>query len=373
MKKKLIIISVIIFTGLIALFFSKNSNKEKKYGASIVEALSDNTGNFTKADKIREFIFPDDKGPHPGFKTEWWYYTGNLNDKNKMHYGFQLTIFRRAINSKEIKRESAWGTNQIYFAHFTVSDIKNEKFYFAEKFSRGGSGLAGAKAKPYEVWIEDWSIRENGRMVNLKAKNDDVGINLNVKMLKPLVLQGEQGLSKKSAEFGNASYYFSQTRLQTNGVINIQGEKFNVDGLSWLDREWSTSALNKNQVGWDWFSLQLDDYREIMLYQLRLKNGGIDPFSSGSIIDKNGKVIRLNKNDFEITVLGHWKSPETSIVYPSAWKVNIPKYKLSLEIRPYQTNQELRTSVIYWEGAVKITGNNISGNGYVELTGYNEN
>ncbi|RYX98499.1 carotenoid 1,2-hydratase, partial [bacterium] len=314
-KKKytwLILIPLLLGAG-IGTYFVLNKNEEIKVSASVTSALSDTQGteNFSKADKPKTFIFPKDSGSHPDFQTEWWYYTGNLEDKNKNNYGYQLTFFRRALNSEDIKRDSKWKTNQIYFAHFTVSDIKNNKFYYAEKYSREGNGLSGVNADPFNVWLEDWQAKEdkNG-FVNIKADNSPVAIDLKVKSLKPVVLQGNQGLSNKSA--GNASYYYSLTRLDTQGSFYINNEKFDVKGLSWLDREWSTSALSKDQSGWDWFSIQLDDQRELMLYQLRLKNGGIDSYSSGCIIDKNGKLTNLKKDDFKIEVLDYWKSPTTN-------------------------------------------------------------
>lgn len=374
-KKKytwLIFIPLLLGAG-IGTYFVLNKNEDIKVSASVTSALSDTQGteNFSKADKPKTFIFPKDSGSHPDFQTEWWYYTGNLEDKNKNNYGYQLTFFRRALNSEDIKRDSKWKTNQIYFAHFTVSDIKNNKFYYAEKYSREGNELSGVNADPFNVWLEDWQAKEdkNG-FVNIKADNSPVAIDLKVKSLKPVVLQGNQGLSNKSA--GNASYYYSLTRLDTQGSFYINNEKFDVKGLSWLDREWSTSALSKEQSGWDWFSIQLDDQRELMLYQLRLKNGGIDSYSSGCIIDKNGKLTNLKKDDFKIEVLDYWKSPTTNVNYPSKWKLDLPKYNLSMNVEPFINNQELNISFAYWEGAVKVTGDNVSGKGYVELTGYNE-
>lgn len=374
-KKKytwLILTPILLGSG-IGTYFVLNKNEEIKVSASVTSALSDTQGteNFSKADKPKTFVFPKDSGSHPDFQTEWWYYTGNVEDKNKNNYGYQLTFFRRALNSEDIKRDSKWKTNQIYFAHFTVSDIKNNKFYYAEKYSREGNGLSGVNADPFNVWLEDWQAKEdkNG-FVNIKADNAPVAIDLKVKSLKPVVLQGNKGLSNKSAS--NASYYYSLTRLDTQGSFYINNEKFDVKGLSWLDREWSTSTLSKDQSGWDWFSIQLDDQRELMVYELRLKNGGIDSYSAGCIIDKNGKLTNLKKDDFKIKVLDYWKSPTTNVNYPAKWKLDLPKYNLSMNVEPFIKNQELNISFAYWEGAVKVTGNNVSGKGYVELTGYNE-
>ncbi len=371
----LILVSLISFGVALTAYLSLNKTETQKVSASVASALSDTEGseNFTKANKVRKFSFPKDSGSHPDFQTEWWYYTGNLQDKSKNDYGYQLTIFRRALNSVDSskQRKSNWKTNQIYFAHFTVTDVKNNKFYFAEKYSREGENLSGAKSEPFNVWLENWEIKENkDGLVNIKAENSPVSIDLNVRSLKPVILQGNKGLSQKSKD--NASYYYSLTRLDTKGSFYINAEKFDVNGLSWLDREWSTSALSKNQTGWDWFSIHLDDNRELMIYQLRLKDGNIDSYSSGCIIDKNGQKTNLKNTDFTIKVLDKWKSESTGVSYPSKWQLDIPNHNLSMNIEPLINNQELNISFAYWEGAVKVIGKNISGKGYVELTGYNE-
>jgi len=366
-----LLIMLIVVTLVTTLIYLARPQSQPEFGASIVDALSGGgSDGFARATKVRKLTFPDDAGPHPEFQTEWWYYTGNLTDENGRHFGFQLTFFRRALSPTEERRTSNWATNQVYFAHFAISDIKNRVFYPSERWSRGAAGLAGAMAHPFRVWIEDWSATAEGESFHLQAKNDQVAIDLLLTPTKPIVLHGELGLSRKSAEPGNASYYYSQTRLDTRGGITINGTRFEVRGLSWLDREWGTSALSKDQAGWDWFSIQLSDKREIMLYQIRLKDGGIDPYSSGSLIEPDGTVRPLSVNDFKIEVLGTWKSPRTGAVYPSGWRISIPAYKITLTVVPYQPNQELPLTFVYWEGAVKIEGQNTSGNGYVELTGY---
>lgn len=361
-------VSMLILAGIIV---SCGDNNETSKRSNVAQSLSgQKTEGFARADIPRDFTFPQDFGPHPNFQTEWWYYTGNLSTLDGRDFGYQLTFFRRALSPDEIKRESKWASNQIYFAHFALTDINNGKFYSGEKWSRGAAGLAGSQSDPFRVWIDNWSISGNEKKVGLTANDGSVSIELNLKSMKPIVLQGDRGLSQKSSDVGNASYYFSQTRIRSSGTITIAGQKFEVTGLSWLDREWSTSALGENQEGWDWFSMQLNDGREIMLYQLRLKDGGVDQFSSGSFIEKDGSVVHLNSEDFKIEVLDNWKSPETKKIYPSKWKVAIPEYDIELIVTPLLNNQELLLSFTYWEGAVKVLGEGISGKGYVELTGY---
>jgi len=332
---------------------------------------------FARAIKPRQFVFPQDHGPHPQFKTEWWYYTGNLVSKSERRFGYQLTFFRSALTPEDQKRDSSWSTNQIYMAHFALTDEEGDRFYYFERFSRDSLGLAGAKIDPFRVWLENWSVEgENGKPMpmRLSASEDDVAIDLRLKSAKPIILQGENGLSQKSAKPGNASYYYSMTRLSTSGSIRVSGENFQVVGTSWLDREWSTSALGEEQVGWDWFSLQFDDGRELMYYQLRLKDGTADPLSSGVLVDVGGVTQRLKAGDIEIKVVDHWQSSKSGAKYPAKWRLDIVKEGISMEISPILADQELNTTVRYWEGAVSVQGkqraSKLAGFGYVELTGY---
>ncbi|PIQ23044.1 carotenoid 1,2-hydratase [bacterium (Candidatus Blackallbacteria) CG17_big_fil_post_rev_8_21_14_2_50_48_46] len=334
-----------------------------------LNTLPENTG-FKRALAPIPFQFPRDSGPHPDFQTEWWYYTGNLATVQGRRFGYQLTFFRRGLKPGTPQNSNPWASHQIYFAHLALSDIQAQKFHAQETWNRGAQAQAGAEASPFRVWVNDWEVKASGAGFQLHANTNAFELNFRLDSQKPIVLHGNQGLSQKSAEKGNASYYYSQTRLKTQGFIKLKTQRFEVKGLSWLDREWSTSVLSKQQVGWDWFSLQLDDQRELMLYQIRNKSGSRDPVSSGSLIDKNGKVVHLVAQDFKISKLGVWKSPQTGIQYPSGWKVEVPAHQLSLSLEPLQKDQELRLGFTYWEGAVKIKAQGITGFGYVELTGY---
>ena len=362
---------VIALVFIAVIVTSCGDNRSAQETGNIAQSLSGyDISGFKRVQMPRDFKFPKDFGPHPEYQTEWWYYTGNLVDSSGRDFGYQLTFFRRALSSYEVDRESEWASNQIYFAHFALSDIENGEFYSSERWSRSALGLAGAETMPFRVWIDDWSVQGEGKSFKLKATDGSISINLLLKPAKPVVLQGDKGLSQKSQEPGNASYYFSQTRIDTSGRVIIDGQEFEVRGLSWLDREWSTSALGENQEGWDWFSIQLDDGREIMLYQLRLKDGGIDNYSSGSIVNQNGDLTPLKAADFEIEVLDTWKSKASGTLYPSKWQISIPGHDIELNVVPLLQDQELLHSFIYWEGAVKISGEGFSGKGYVELTGY---
>lgn len=376
------IIFKILFIVIISFVFiscgKKKSVKENEISLSKVMGNKEEE-NFKKAiDKIK-FKFPSDHGAHPEFRTEWWYFTGNITGENGEEFGYQFTIFRTALTPDSVKRDSEFGTNQIYMGHFTISDIQNNKFYYFERFSRGSAGLAGVTTEPFKINLESYNIFETGKSdfnfpkVKISANEDNIGIEFDLIPEKPIVFQGDEGLSKKGRDEGNASYYYSVTRINTEGVITINGRKHKVKGYSWLDREWSTSALSEEQVGWDWFSIQLSNNFEIMYYNLRNKDGTADEFSKGSIINKNGEKENIYLKDVIIQVIDYWENDEGK-KYPSGWIFKIPTKKTELKIIPAIKNQELKLAIRYWEGSVKIEGiyNGISvnGRGYVELTGY---
>jgi predicted secreted hydrolase len=334
-----------------------------------------NDQGYARALAPRQFSFPADHGPHPEFRTEWWYYTGNLATSQGRRFGFQLTFFRSALAPEMPPRSSAWATRQAWLAHFTVSDVEGDKFHSFERWSRGAAGLAGAQARPFRVWVKDWSgASPAGDAMRLVASEGDIGIDLVLRPGKPPVLQGERGLSRKSAEPGNASYYYSLTRMPTAGAVRLGDDSFMVSGDSWMDREWSTSSLGRDQVGWDWFALQLSDGWDLMLYRLRHPDGGADPASSGTVIAPDGGSRSLALPDFQIGGSGEWRSPRSGARYPARWRVRVPGEEMDLEIRPLLADQELDVSFRYWEGAVEIEGTHhgrkVGGRGYVELTGY---
>ena len=339
---------------------------------------AEGNAGFEFAVKPRSFEFPRDHGPHPAFRNEWWYVTGNLDATDGRRFGFELTIFRFALTPDEVESKSAWHSNQVYIAHFAVTDADGETFYVAERFSRGALGLAGAQAEPFRVWIDDWEIaaadsHQGREHWKLRASGDDFALRLQLAAEKSPVLNGDNGLSKKSAEAGNASYYYSITRWQTDGHLRLGKDEIAVSGLSWLDREWSSSALAADQRGWDWFALQLSDGGEMMFYNLRKTDGTQDIHSAGTWIAADGQSRHLNSDDVSVTVTREWESPEGG-TYPSAWDIRAPELGLSLAVTSIIDDQELFTTVRYWEGAVDVTGTHngdeVTGRGYVELTGY---
>ncbi len=348
-------------------------------GLTVVSLLGDgDSAGYARAAPHAEFTFPEDHGAHPDYRSEWWYFTGNLSAADGREFGFQLTFFRFALAPEARKGVSAWGTRQVWMGHFAVTDVAGERFHRAEVFQRGALGLAGAQAQPFRAWIGDWEARSEGSdffPLTLSADGQDFAIQLSLSPRKPVVFQGDAGYSAKGPEPGNASLYYAYTRLAAQGTLRLGEAAVTVQGEAWLDREWSTSALGAGIEGWDWLSLQLEDGRDLMIYQLRRDDGSPSEFSAGSLIDAAGGVTRLSAKDFVMRPGRRWRSPDTGAAYPVEWKVEVPAAGLALEIYPAMDTQEMDLSVRYWEGAVRARSPGagpVLGRGYLEMTGYRE-
>jgi predicted secreted hydrolase len=345
--------------------------------ASAVIMVTGDTTGFARAIDPWPWEFPRDFGPQPQFQTEWWYYTGNVISADGRHFGYQFTIFRRAIAPEAADSPSEWRSNQLYMAHFAVTDVANQRFYHDERFSRGAAQLAGATIDPvYRVWLEDWeafALDDDAVFTRITAAMDGVAIDLTLEQVKPPALQGFDGLSPKSAEIGNASYYYSLTRLMTEGTITIGEEVIPVTGASWKDHEFSTSALGADALGWDWFALQFDDGREMMVGQIRLVDGGKDPYFGGLLVHEDGSTRYLPADAIEIVPTATWTSPHTGAVYPAGWTITVDIGEpdpMVLIVTPQVADQELYGGdIAYWEGTIRIEGD-AKGFGYAELTGY---
>jgi len=371
---------LVVAVPILALFSALSTGAQEDAERSELSALlsSEVDAGFATATEPRDFAFPQDHGPHPEFRNEWWYMTGNLEATDGRRFGFELTIFRFALTPEQAQSESAWRTNQVYIAHFAVTDADAQEFFVAERFSRGALGLAGAEADPFRVWIDDWELATvekggNAERWRLQANDEEFALQLELSATKAPVLNGIDGLSQKSAERGNASYYYSITRWQSEGLIRIGSDQYRVRGLSWLDREWSSSALAADQKGWDWFALQLDDGSELMFYNLRKTDGSQDAYSAGTWIAADGSAQHIGRDEISISETDNWQSPQGGL-YPAGWEVRYAKKRLVLTVAPVMADQELFTTVRYWEGAVDIegmqAGSSVRGHGYVELTGY---
>ncbi|MCE0521565.1 MAG: carotenoid 1,2-hydratase [Methylacidiphilales bacterium] len=326
------------------------------------------------------WVFPRDHGAHPNFKTEWWYFTGNLQDGRQRKFGYQLTLFRQGIQFTPAQPTSRWAVRDFYFGHFTISDLAANQFHVAERVSRGALGEAKAAPDRMDVALGPWTVRQadTSQQIQLEAREADMEINFEENPLKPLVLEGVNGLSRKADGAGEASYYYSYPRLATTGQLRVGGSTYAVSGLSWFDHEFSTSSLGASQVGWDWFCIQLDSHEEIMLYAMRDKSGAMDPVSEGTWVKADGTSERILPGSFSITKEGTWRSPRSGAVYPAGWRIVVPGHHADLTVTPAMADQELHLTKMgaldYWEGACMIKGSvaamPVTGVGYTELTGY---
>ena len=334
-----------------------------------------NISGFARAIDPWDWQFPRDHGAHPAFQTEWWYYTGNLATSQGRRFGYQFTIFRRALSPAPARSQSEFRANNIYLAHFTLSDIAAGDFYHDVRYARGGADLAGATTDPlYRVWLEDWQVLAQDHaatLTQISAASADFGIDLRLRQVKPPALQGDRGLSPKSAQIGNASYYYSLSRLRTSGSLSIGADVFTVEGFTWMDHEFSTSALGENARGWDWFGLIFADDSELMVGQIRLNDGGIEPAFGGLLIFPDGSTRQLSAEQVGIAVRDTWRSPHSNSDYPAGWDITIGDPDgFSISVAPLMPDQELHSAdIIYWEGAVSVSGDK-NGYGYAELTGY---
>lgn len=387
MRLRFLLIAVFILCAIGVSAFERETKSPAVTASanpSRVVVTADNSSRFTiNAEGWREatagyqYSFPRDYASHPPYKVEWWYYTGNLETSSGRRFGYQLTFFRTGITLQPASA-SRWAVRDLYMAHFCISDIEQKQFHSYEKLNRAGVGFAGAEESSYHVWNEDWEAHLEGKDHLIRARDGEAELELRLTPEKPEVIHGENGISQKGVAVGNASHYFSLTRLRSAGRITIGGESFEVMGLSWMDREFSSSFLEPGQIGWDWFSIQLDDGRDLMIYQFRRSDGSTDVHSSGTLIDTNGRATHIPFNEFTLRPTGaNWQS-DSGATYPTEWTIELPKYNLNLSVAAAFNNQELRTTgstnVTYWEGSVNIEGTAIGqpvrGRGYLEMTGY---
>lgn len=334
--------------------------------------------HFLNANVPWVFHFPRDHAAHDGFASEWWYFTGHVRAKDGRRFGFELTFFRLGLRPGDVRPkggQSAWRGNEIFPAHFAITDVDGKQFVHYERFGREALGAGFASQVRLDVRDEGWTLTGPAPF-RLHASVAGAAIDFTLVAEKAPAVHGHAGVSKKAACDSCASHYYSMTRLQTSGFMTYGGARFAVDGLSWMDHEFGSDELQADQVGWDWYSIQLDDRREIMLYVLRRTDGSVTPESSGSLIDRSGRVTYLPLAAFSTAATGSWKSPHTGAVYPSGWRVRVPSAHVNVVLTPELQDQELANTtggVSYWEGAVDVRdadSGRPAGVGYVELTGY---
>jgi predicted secreted hydrolase len=318
------------------------------------------------------YSFPRDHAAHPEFQTEWWYYTGHLRARDGRRFGFELTFFRVGVR-REVRSRSAWALHDVHFAHFALTDVGRRRFHVTDRINRGALGMSGALTERYRVWIDDWEASLDGERHALRASHPDWSLALSLRSTRPPVIHGVDGVSRKAEGPGRASHYYSLTRVMGGGTVRVGSEALAVTAQAWMDHEWGSNQLTPEQVGWDWFSLQLDDGRELMLYLLRRRDGSNEPVSSGTLVAADGRARHLPLDAFHVHATGEWRSPHTGGRYPAGWRVRIPGENLDVTVTPLMPDQEViptgGAGVVYWEGAVRVSGG-ATGVGYVELTGY---
>lgn len=321
------------------------------------------------------YQFPRDNFSHPGYQTEWWYYTGNVTSSNGHHFGFELTFFRQGVSRQS--NSSAWYVNDLYMAHFALSDLTGHHYDHVERINRAGPGIAGIDAAQQLVWNGNWRAHIGKNSQQLHAFANGFSIDLTLAPAKAIVVQGRNGVSQKAAGSGHASHYLSLTRLLTSGSIRLDDTGYRVNGISWMDHEFFTGSMSPEESGWDWVGLQFDNNTELMLYRMRHKDGTVDAFSSGSYVDSSGNTTFLSSADFSMQPGGHlWTSPNTKGTYPLRWQISVPRFGLDCTITTPLPSQELTSKFgpSYWEGAVVAAANRsgapLHGVGYLEMTGY---
>jgi len=347
--------------------------------AGLLAASMTQSAEWPPALPGRPIVLPADHASHPDYRIEWWYYTGNLDEAGGGRFGYQLTFFRVGVDRAPANR-SLWTVRDLFMAHLAVTDVGGRRYEFTDRLNRAGPGWAGAATDTYRVWNEDWQAAlEPGGVHRLRARAAGFGVDLRLTEDRPPVLHGDRGYSRKGASPGNASYYYSLTRMPTRGTIEVGGRAVDVTGESWMDHEFGSSLLESGQTGWDWFSIQLADGRDLMIFQLRRADGAIDPHSSGTLVEPGGRTIPITiESRFRLEPGRIWTSPASGARYPVEWAVRLPALDVDLSVAAALDDQELNTErstgVTYWEGAIDVTGRAagrlVTGRGYLEMTGY---
>ncbi len=358
---------------------------------------------FRRAEGVRAWSFPRDHGQHPAYLLEWWYYTGLLTTAEGRRFGYQVTFFRKGLRQSP-GRTSAWAARSLFAGHAALSDLAGGSHLFSGITGREALGLSGASAERHQVWLRRWRadpLPGDPHGAILKIEDPRFALQLTLRAAAPPILHGEGGLDRKGGGFGQASWYYSLPRLATEGTLVLRGVRHRVRGTTWMDHEFGTNQLDPAQAGWDWFGLRLDDGRDLMLYRLRHRDGSSEPLSGGTLVTPGGgrETLRLAGAEpptgrqagrpagspggvapplARLTPLRWWRSPASGARYPIAWKISLPARNLRLTVEAAFAGQELAAGpgipFHYWEGVVRVSGTSggapISGEGYMELTGY---
>jgi predicted secreted hydrolase len=347
---------------------------------AVLLGLSQPAAQYRTALPGYRYEFPRDNFNHPDYQTEWWYYTGNLKSADGHRFGFELTFFRQGVD-RDPAKVTTWDVRDLYLAHLALSDLDGKHFYHAERTNRAGPGIAGVDEVAGRIWNGNWQVQWRGNEQELRAISDGFEVRFTLRLERPPVANGEDGVSQKGEGPGRASHYISLTRIAVSGRVELAGRDFAVAGLAWMDHEFFTHQLEPEQVGWDWLSLQLEDKTELMLFHIRRKDGSIDSHSAGTFVDAEGKSMHLRAEEFSLRPVDEiWTSPVTHAAYPIHWKIVVPRLGIELEITTPLPSQELtgntKLTPRYWEGAITLAGrrdhSSVGGTGYLEMTGYDQ-
>ena len=331
--------------------------------------LGETSESFSRAKEIREFRFPLDHGSHDSFRSEWWYLTAMLDDEDGSEFGVQFTVFRQALKAKEVS-SNPWQSVQVYLGHLALTDVDSGTHREFQRVARGHPGLAGVNTRPFAVWLDGWrlhAVDEAVSLLELDARSKEFRVRLDLQSVKPVVLQGDRGLSHKGPD--QASYYYSMPRLAASGDLWIDERLHKVTGSAWFDREWSTSVLGAEQAGWDWFALHFIDGSDVMVFRLRRKDGKRDAYDQGVWVATDGTSRQLSAKDYQLTPLAFWRDND-GVKWPIRWQLELDDRRLTIEAAI--EDQRMDTALVYWEGLVHVrdaTGAQV-GRGYMELTGY---
>ena len=325
---------------------------------------------FARALESREFVFPEDFGAHPEFKSEWWYLTSTLKNTEGEDVGVQFTIFRQGLRPTP-PGESPWQSGQVYMAHVAVSDVAERVHLHDQRLARAHPAGAGVELEPRpRVFLEDWQLTgtlESRAQFSVNAKSaEGFYIDLEFIQTQPILRQGNQGLSLKGPD--QASFYYSFPSLAARGQVTVGETVHDVEGKAWLDREWSTSVLGEGLVGWDWFALHLEDDRELTFFQLRREDCRVDPFNHGTMLSAAGGRVDYVSTDFQISAARVWRDA-AGTEWPIDWSVSLGGERF--EVVALLPDQVMSTGITYWEGIVAVlqSGQRV-GTGYLEMTGY---
>ena len=321
--------------------------------------LGEASDGFAVPQQGYEFIFPDDHGPHPDFRIEWWYITANMTGPDGTDYGLQWTLFRSALTPDE---GAGWATPQLYMGHAAVTTP--EEHFVTERLGRGGIGTAGVTADPFEAWIDEWSLSGDFDTLDLTASGPEFSYAVTLTSDGPTVFHGDDGYSVKSAE-GQASYYYSLPFLTLEGVLTLPSGDVPVTGHAWLDREWSSQPLSETQTGWDWFSLSFDSGDKLMGFRLRQTDG--DDYTYATWIAEDGTTTAMPDGALTTEPLSMHQTIGAEV--PVRWRVTLPEKGIDIVTEAINPNAWMTTSVPYWEGPVRVSGSH-QGVGYLEMTGY---